>query len=272
MDPQTNHQTNHQFRRLPKGERRVRFADSMGMELVSIFLFDLISNYYFASIKHKQLPPPPATKTILNNHKQLPPPPTTKTILSNHKHHIPLQSAQKTIQYNINNTNENINSNYNYNQHNSNKQPPPPRSDTNTNNTSLTNDWVCDFIQPISLVSFKERVKMNKVHLETCTVNSRAGNISVSCIIRVLNLSYDKSIIVRYTTNEWHTYTDSLASYKPDSSDGWSDKFTSTFSVTNQVKTFQTGQRIIFAIKYTFGGDKVHWDNNGGLNYALKKA
>lgn len=264
MDPQTNHQTNHQFRRLPKGERRVRFADSMGMELVSIFLFDLISNYYFASIhNHKQLPPPPTSKTILN-HKQSPPPSITKTI-DNHKEPPPPPIASaiatRSTFSSINNIhNKNITTNKDNSNHNNNQ-----------NNTSPTNDWLCEFTQPVSLISFKSRVKLNKVHLETCQVTSRAGNISVSCLIRVLNLSYDKSVIVRYTTDEWHTFTDSLASYKPDSNDGYTDQFTSTFSVTNQVKSFKTGQRVIFAIKYNFDGDKFHWDNNGGLNYTLKK-
>lgn len=264
MDPQTNHQTNHQFRRLPKGERRVRFADSMGMELVSIFLFDLISNYYFASIhNHKQLPPPPTSKKILN-YKQSLPPPITKT--NDNLKQPPSQPStilaerSTSSTKNIHNNNKNINNNSSNQNHNQ-----------LHNNPSPTNDWFCEFTQPISLVSFKPRVKLNKVHLETCQVTSRAGNISVSCLIRVLNSSYDKSVIVRYTTDEWHTFTDSLASYKPGSNDGWSDQFTSTFSVTNQVKSFKTGQRIIFAIRYTFGGDKVHWDNNGGLNYTLQK-
>lgn len=120
-------------------------------------------------------------------------------------------------------------------------------------------------------MSFKERVKLTKVQLETCSVNSRAGNISVSCTIRVLNQSYDKSVILRYTTDEWHTHTDTLASYRPGSHDGWSDRFTSTFSVTNQVKHFKIGQRIIFAVRYISGGGEVYWDNNGGLNYSIEK-
>lgn len=193
---QPNHKTDLEFsRRLPKGERRVRFADSMGMELVSIFLFDLISNYYFVNIlSHQQTP-----------------------------------------------------------------------------------TFICEFTQPISLISFKERVRLNKVHLETCHINSSAGNVSVTCTIRVLNLAYDKSIIVRYTTDSWHTYTDtSPATYKPGSCDGWSDKFISTFNVTNQVKQFQTGQRVLFAIQYVAGSEQggdqqVYWDNNGGLNYSIKK-
>lgn len=227
--------TNHHVRRLPKGERRVRFADTVGSELVSIFLIDLISNYYFAH-------------TLINNHQN------NSSNNNDNKNKI-----TKIIKNNNATTTNNINI-------------------INTNSTNNTNglnneqiSYLCEFTQPISLISFKERVKLNKVHLETCSVNSRAGNISISCTVRVLNLCYDKSVIVRYTTDEWHTSTDSLASYKPGTNDGWSDGFTSTFSVTNQVKHFAVGQRIQFAIRYAYGGDNVYWDNNGGLNYSIKK-
>lgn len=287
MDPETNHQTNHQFRRLPKGERRVRFADSMGMELVSIFLFDLISNYYFASIhNHKQLPTPKAIPKQAPNitPRSIASSPTSKTTSSTtttlvSTNHISKPTALKpfttaTLNSKLSSSIQHQ-SNYNYDSNKQSSQTSLGAISTNisnnTTNSHHNDSYNCEFTQPISLVSFKERVKINKVHLETCSVNSRAGNISVSCTIRVLNLSYDKSVIVRYTTDEWHTHTDSLASYKPGSNDGWSDRFTSTFSVTNQVKQFQTGQRILFAVRYSYDGKNVYWDNNGGLNYTVKK-
>lgn len=253
------------------------------MELVSIFLFDLISNYYFASIHHdKKLPPPPPTQTsptpsypVLNTRPStLTAPSITKTSSSIHHPTSAIKVDQsKASSYTYTNKVQVAcqpdASNHLQQQKYQNSQPQQP-------NQALQKpphppQFICQFTQPISLISFKERVKLNKVHLETCTIHSGAGNLSVSCTIRVLNQSYDKSVIVRYTTDEWHSFTDSLASYRPGSCDGWSDKFTSTFSVGNQVKDSQTGQRIIFAIKYTYDGNKVCWDNNGGLNYTIKK-
>lgn len=334
MDHETNHQTNHQFRRLPKGERRVRFADSMGMELVSIFLFDLISNYYFASIHHdKKLPPPPpssSSPTSQISHPLVSTRTSTQTTpsISNTTSSIHSSATRvdqsKASSYNTNNkvqvacqpdaSNQSFHQisqqqqqqqqhyqkqlsqvsqqhyhlayQQHYFHHHHPHQPQQQQHQQQQQSQQLHQQhqqahhhhkplhppqFICQFTQPISLISFKERVKLNKVHLETCTIQSGAGNLSVSCTIRVLNQSYDKSVIVRYTTDEWHSFTDSLASYRPGSCDGWSDKFTSTFSVGNQVKESQTGQRIMFAIKYTYDGNKVCWDNNGGLNYTIKK-
>lgn len=323
MDPETKH---HQFRQAPKRERRVRFADSMGMELASIFLFDLISNYYFASIhNHKQLPPPPkaapntAPRPITSSQNTLKASPISpnkpsftissslpsKPAITQTSQRISIlnnkfSSKQSNISSYNNSTScwgihdsgrqvENQQQQHQQQQQQQQLQKPQQQYQKQLNNNNINSSannnisnnssininpsptYNCQFIQPISLISFNERVKLSKVQLETCSVNSRAGNISVSCTIRVLNQSYDKSVILRYTTDEWHTSTDTLASYRPGSCDGWSDKFTSTFSVTNQVKHFKNGQRIIFAIRYVCGGGEVFWDNNGGLNYSIEK-
>lgn len=270
--------------RLPKSERRVRFADTMGMELASIFLFDLINHWYITSShSQKALRPPEsaaaASAALLATSNQL-------------------NRAKKQQQLSNNNSySYNYNNNYNYTSYQQQCQQQSqlhqqyayhlPRSTHNTssggsqsNSQAKSNSqqqpqqqpsFICEFTQPISLISFKERVKLNKVQLETCQVSSAAGHVSVSCTIRVLNFSYDKSVMVRYTTDDWHTHTDSLASFKPGSCDGWSDRFTSTFTVTKQVESLKPGQRVIFAIRYIYNGDQIHWDNNGGLNYAIKK-
>lgn len=277
-----NDHMNHQVsRRMPnKGERRVRFADTMGMELVSIFLFDLINNYYFASI-HSRLEQ--QQQHHQQQHEQ-------KLKLQRQLQQEQLQQQLKQQQYNnsINNNQQQCQqkqqSQLPYNQQqqlqpqqfqqqqSQQQQQLPQQQQQQQQQQRHQPTYICDFAQPISLISFKERVKLNNVHLETCIVNSRAGNISITCTIRVLNKSYDKSVIVRYSTDEWHTFTDCLASYKPGSNDGWSDRFTSTYSVANRVKESPcNNQRIIFAIKYAYDGDKVSWDNNGGLNYVVKR-
>jgi protein phosphatase 1 regulatory subunit 3A/B/C/D/E len=125
-----------------------------------------------------------------------------------------------------------------------------------------------EFIQPSSLLNFMDRVRNNKVCLDNCVVSNSAGNLSITCIIRVLNISFEKSVTLRYTLNEWLTFNEALASYIPNSCDGFSDKFTVTFSVSAGGYFISPGQRLLFALKYVANAEE-YWDNNMGLNYSL---
>lgn len=127
---------------------------------------------------------------------------------------------------------------------------------------------VLEFIQPSTLVNFLDRVRNNKICLENCVVSNSAGNLSITCIIRVLNISFEKSVTLRYTLNEWLSHNEALASYIPNSCDGFSDKFTVTFSVSAGGYFLSPGQRLLFALRYVANGEE-YWDNNMGLNYSL---
>lgn len=123
---------------------------------------------------------------------------------------------------------------------------------------------VPEFVQPFTQFNFLERVRSQKVCLESCVVSSIGSNLSVDCIIRVQNISFEKSIMVRYTNNNWTTWLDSLASYIPNSCDGQTDRF----SVKFYVKSLTKNQRVKFAIKY-LANTNEYWDNNLGIDYCL---
>lgn len=123
---------------------------------------------------------------------------------------------------------------------------------------------VPEFVQPFTQYNFLERVRSQKVCLESCIVSSIGNNLSIDCIIRVLNISFEKTIKVRHTTNNWGTWLDALASYIPNSSDGQTDKF----SVKFYIKSLTKGQRVKFAIIYQVNAEE-HWDNNWGGDYCL---
>ncbi|XP_074601972.1 uncharacterized protein LOC141855729 [Brevipalpus obovatus] len=127
-----------------------------------------------------------------------------------------------------------------------------------------------EFLQPCASTGFCDRVRSQAVCLENCIVSSGAGNLSVTCVIRVLNIAYEKEVTVRHTLTEWSSTTDSLASYLPNSCDSWSDKFSVTFSIRSHAPggSLQLGQRVLFAIRYVANGVQ-YWDNNMGLNYSL---
>lgn len=126
-----------------------------------------------------------------------------------------------------------------------------------------------EFIEPFVQMNFLDRVRQQHVCLENCYISSGAGSISVTCVVRVVNISFEKQVLLRFTVNEWSTWTDCLASYIPNSSDGWSDRFTATFHVSTATGGNLTpGQRVLFAVKYIANNEEF-WDNNMGLNYSL---
>ncbi|EGD77191.1 hypothetical protein PTSG_08284 [Salpingoeca rosetta] len=83
-------------------------------------------------------------------------------------------------------------------------------------------------------------------------------------IVRVLNLAFEKSVIIRYTTDGWRSHHDVHADYLPGSSDPSSDRFYANLSFP----TAPGSGCIEFAIRYLTDG-KEFWDNNDGHNYKV---
>ena len=149
------------------------------------------------------------------------------------------------------------------------KQPILSNGLISSNLTASGGNWpvlVPEFVQPFTQFNFLERVRSQNVCLESCVVSSIGNNLSIDCIIRVQNISFEKLIMVRYTNNNWATWLDSLASYIPNSNsaDGQTDKF----SVKFYIKSLTNGQRVKFAIKY-LANCVEYWDNNLGIDYCL---
>uniref|UniRef100_A0A8C4NPL9 CBM21 domain-containing protein n=1 Tax=Eptatretus burgeri TaxID=7764 RepID=A0A8C4NPL9_EPTBU len=67
------------------------------------------------------------------------------------------------------------------------------------------------FPQPGKSESFAETLRKRIVCLDRVFV----GEISISGLIRVLNLDFQKTVIVRYSLDRWRTYLDAVARYVP---------------------------------------------------------
>lgn len=142
------------------------------------------------------------------------------------------------------------------------------RRDPSTNNTVTTfvnspRILVASFTQPGNLSDFLEKVKRQKICLETACMMDET---KLRGVVRVLNIDFHKSVLIRYTTDEWRTQIDQYATYVPNSCDGLSDRF--TFSL-NGINTIQPGQRLIFALCYRVAGQEL-WDSNQGKNYVFQ--
>lgn len=119
------------------------------------------------------------------------------------------------------------------------------------------------FTNPGTLPGFEQRVREVKVMLESV----EADEFSLSGIVRVLNLAFEKSVSLRYSLNNWITFMESLASYVPSSSDSGTDKF--CFKIVTPTY-LDNGGTLQFAIKYCVDGQEF-WDNNNGINYKVRR-
>eukprot|EP00061_Rhincodon_typus_P003449 g20102.t1 len=108
-------------------------------------------------------------------------------------------------------------------------------------------------------------VRRRKVELESvrCPPDDP---LSVHCLARVLNLSYQKVVQARCTVDEWATHFDHPADYVPGSSDGTSDQF--AFRLPLPSICAHDGARLHFVLRYETPGG-VYWANNGGANYTV---
>ncbi|MBN3316628.1 PPR3E phosphatase, partial [Atractosteus spatula] len=118
------------------------------------------------------------------------------------------------------------------------------------------------FINPGHSPGFMERVRQERVSLECVETDE----FSLTGMVRVLNISFEKRVYLRYTLNNWVTFSDIPASYVHNSSDGLTDKF--SFKLITP-SFLESGGTLQFAIKYCVGGEE-YWDNNHGNNYKVR--
>ncbi|MEE6499904.1 hypothetical protein FKM82_003630 [Ascaphus truei] len=118
------------------------------------------------------------------------------------------------------------------------------------------------FPEPGSQAGFLERVRQRRVCLETVSTDP----FSVSGELRVLNLSFEKEVTVRYTVDSWGTSYEVTATYLRGCSDRYTDRF--SFKLLCPALLTKEGE-LEFAIRYRVCGAE-YWDNNDGGNYKVK--
>lgn len=119
------------------------------------------------------------------------------------------------------------------------------------------------FPQPVAASDFKQRLDARFVCLE----NVVASQNSVWGTVKVKNIAYHKSVVVRYTLDAWGCFKDVEATYVPESNDGSSDRF--SFAITVPEYFLVTGGVLEFCIRYETSGQEF-WDSNGGENYKVE--
>lgn len=120
------------------------------------------------------------------------------------------------------------------------------------------------FQQPGVSPNFLDIVQLQNVALENAAVTDPIC-LTITGLVRVRNLDFNKSVHIRYTLDAWASYSDLQAEYVPSSCDGFSDKF--SFTVFGN--SMEIGQRIEIAIRFSCKGEQF-WDNNHGVNYCFQ--
>lgn len=117
------------------------------------------------------------------------------------------------------------------------------------------------FEQPGALPDFWARLRNQRVCLESVVPSGAVAH----SVIRVMNVAFEKLVVLRYSVDSWKSFKDIRATFLPSSSDGFSDRFAADVRLESPTP----GTIVQMCIKYVVGGVE-YWDNNGGANYWLE--
>lgn len=108
--------------------------------------------------------------------------------------------------------------------------------------------------------------RQKKVVLERAQL--KCDSDVVTGVVRVQNIAYEKHVVIRYTLNDWESFSDLKAEW--DESVWENNRLeTDRFSFTIPLPTSARSLRVQFAISYDVAGLNF-WDNNDTMNYELE--
>jgi len=120
---------------------------------------------------------------------------------------------------------------------------------------------VLNFTQPAAdYLTFRNTVETRFVSLANVIVK----NYRITGTVRVKNIAYEKSVVVRHSFDGWTSCSDAVATHQPDD-----DRRFDTFEFLIDCPPNQpSGSKLQFAVRYTAGGVD-YWDNNRGENFEV---
>jgi len=130
--------------------------------------------------------------------------------------------------------------------------------------SSASTSLVPMFTQPSASSSFNSRISQQRICLESAFME---GTDSIAGTVRVVNISFHKTVIIRWTINDWASTAESTASYVKGSSREGTDQFRFKLELA-AAGSLAVGARVQFCLKYICEGE--HWDSNGGANYVFQ--
>ncbi|XP_052460189.1 uncharacterized protein LOC128018621 isoform X2 [Carassius gibelio] len=119
--------------------------------------------------------------------------------------------------------------------------------------------------QPLTGAELVHAVHSNKLEVESVT-SVPDEPLSFEVLIRVLNISFKKSVYARSTMDGWISHFDYPADYVQGSNEGETDKFSVKLAFASPY--LFNGARIDFVLRYETA-DGEFWANNSGRNYSV---
>lgn len=116
------------------------------------------------------------------------------------------------------------------------------------------------FEQPGASPTFLSRLTSQRVCLESVV----SSGCALHAVIRVVNVAFEKLVVLRYSMDNWRSFCDLRAVYLPGSSDSISDRFGVDVYLTPQGDA-----QVQMCVRYVVG-DQEFWDNNEGANYCFE--
>ncbi|CAO4375044.1 unnamed protein product [Caenorhabditis nigoni] len=98
-----------------------------------------------------------------------------------------------------------------------------------------------------------------------CVSALRASGSSIVGQVNLLNVAFDKVVVVRYTTNGWETQDQIVANY---SHRLFATEDIDAFNFTIAIPVKLTEGKCEFCVQYQVAGEEF-WDNNDGQNYIV---
>lgn len=133
---------------------------------------------------------------------------------------------------------------------------------------AMPDTWEVTFAQPAAdYLGFKTKLDREMVALENLVVKEAENKMTGT--IKVRNISFDKTVQVRYTLDNWKTQEEIFAEYVPSRfSSGASYDYHDTFTFDITLPAAHIADKIEFCICYETDGNQ-YWDNNNQKNYVI---
>ncbi|XP_064212097.1 protein phosphatase 1 regulatory subunit 3B isoform X1 [Tribolium castaneum] len=129
--------------------------------------------------------------------------------------------------------------------------------------------WEITFPQPASdYVQFRKTLETKKVSLENVIVKEPEDLIVGT--VKVNNISFQKEVIVRISSDNWKTFEDAFCNFVPNAGSSMSPAYVLYDTFSFKIPLRPRAKKVEFCVCFRCN-ENEYWDNNDGKNYIIMK-